>query len=632
MFNRRQFLALSALTPFALSAHSHRKESAFQFDLQENQFLLHKRPFQIRSGEMHPARIPKIYWRHRIQMAKAMGMNTIAIYVMWNYHEEQEGQFDFSSDNRDLAHFIKLCQQEQLYVIFRPGPYICGEWDLGGIPAYLLADPNIVLRANSSKAPRYMQAAGRYIQTLAKMIKPLMLDQGGPILMIQIENEFGSYSNDVEYLEELRQLWLRQGIDGPFYTEDGYEQLMQNKTVIQGGAIGLSGGESADIIKTRKDYPHVPVMCGELYPGWLTHWGDPILQGKDVDVSKTISEMMAAGQSFNIYVIHGGTNFGFWAGANSEKGEYQPDITSYDYAAPINEQGQPTAAFHRYRDIIGAALGTALPPIPAPIKTLKQHSNKPLLPKFFTSIWDHLPTPRAFNQVQAMEQLGQNSGLVLYQTSLTTADTTQAQLQIAELHDYATLHFDQHYLGAISRTRIKAGAFADLQMHAHRQALRLNQMKPGQLSILVEGMGRINYGRVPVDRKGILSPVQIKTESAEPRTLEHWHITSLHLDQTYLARLHATKNQGRRGNFFHLEFQLDSHLNEIGDCYIDLEHWTKGIVWVNGHNLGRYWKLGPQTRLYCPANFLQPGSNRVLIFDHHHIHPKPIAFKTHLED
>ena len=625
MLNRRQFLTLSAISPLAFHSGAAEKSASFQFDGKENRFLLNHQSFQIRSGEMHPARIPKPYWRHRIQMAKAMGMNTIAIYVMWNYHEQQEGQFDFSSENRDIVHFMRLCQEEQLYVILRPGPYICGEWDLGGIPSYLLADADIVLRANSSTAPRYMQAATRYIQHLAALVKPLMLDNGGPILMIQIENEFGSYSNDLVYLEELRRLWIAQGIDGPFYTEDGYEQLMQNKTVIPHGAIALSGGESADIIKTRQDYPHVPVMSGELYPGWLTHWGDPMMQGKEVDVSKAIEGLMAAGHSFNIYVIHGGTNFGFSAGANTEKGEYQPDITSYDYAAPINEQGLPTAAYHLYREIIRKALGTPLPSIPAPIKTLKQHLHRPLLPRFFTSIWDHLPPAKSYSDVQSMESLGQQAGLILYQTKLDAAD---GSLHIDELHDYATLHLDHRYLGAISRTKLRSGLFTTLNMHAHRQPVELQTTRQTDLSILVEGMGRINYGRVPVDRKGILSAVILKGQDGTQRQLKQWEITTLPLDLSYLQSLRATPNRGRCGNFF----ELNVNLKDLGDCYIDMQHWTKGFVWVNGHHLGRFWKLGPQSRLYCPASFLQSGRNQILIFDHHQIKASPIAFTLSLED
>ncbi|TXI96454.1 MAG: beta-galactosidase [Burkholderiaceae bacterium] len=625
--------------PTQLLNKAHASNKTFGFATDDNQFLLNGKPLQIRSGEMHPARIPKAYWRHRIQMAKAMGMNTIAIYVMWNYHEQQEGAFDFTTENRDMAHFVRLCQEEQLHVILRPGPYVCAEWDLGGIPSYLLAEQDIVLRANSHHAPRYMQAASRYIAELAKQMRPLMLEHGGPILMVQIENEFGSYGNDHEYLEELRQLWLKNGINGPFYTQDGYDQLMKNKTSLAGAAIGLSGGESADILKTRKDYPKVPVMSGELYPGWLTHWGDPKMQGKDVDLSKALRELMNAGQSFNFYVIHGGTNFGFTAGANTEKGEYQPDVTSYDYAAPMNEQGEATAAFHRYRHIIEESLRKRDPKasiiaIPKPMKKLKEKLNQPLQAHYFTSIWDHLPTSESSTETRSMESLGQNQGLILYQTTLPQSNM---EIQIQELHDYALIHVDQHYQAAISRSKCPATLYPKAKLHAHRAPVLLENPEQASLSILVEGMGHINYGRSLIDRKGIVSDVMARTttDSASStggaQKLQHWKITRLPLDTAYISALKATRlkeNEHRHGHFFKTELTL----TEIGDCFIEMKEWVKGMVWVNDHNLGRYWRLGPQHRLYCPATFLKKGKNTIIIFDFHLKEAAPFYLRTQLEE
>ncbi len=651
MLNRRQFTQLSALSLLLPSHFTHAITTTnrrLSFASDRNAFLLDGETLQIRSGEMHPARIPKAYWRHRIQMAKAMGMNTIAIYVMWNYHEQKEGVFDFTSENRDMAHFVRLCQQEQLYVILRPGPYVCAEWDLGGIPSYLLAAHDIVLRANSRLAPRYMHAASRYIAELAKQMRSLMLENGGPILMVQIENEFGSYGNDIEYLEELRQLWLKHGIQGPFYTQDGYEQLMQNKTSLPGAAIGLSGGESADILKTRKDYPNVPVMSGELYPGWLTHWGDPIMQGKDVDLSKALQEMMEAGQSFNFYVIHGGTNFGFTAGANIEKGQYQPDITSYDYAAPINEQGQATAAFHRYRKIIEEGLkkrepNTKLAALPKPIKALKEKLNQTLHARYFTSVWDHLPTAKSMPELRSMESLGQNQGLMLYQTTLPIPD---AELQIDELHDYALIHVNQAFQASITRTKCPASIYPAANLHAHRQPVRLRHDEAAQLSILLEAMGHINYGRSLVDRKGILSGVIARQQlaaNAEPKVdaqnqgqkdaqaLRNWKLTKLAFDAAYIESLTESpqhQDEQRHGHFFKCELDL----KDPGDCYIELKAWVKGMVWVNGHALGRYWRLGPQHRLYCPASFLQKGRNTILIFDFHLKKAAPFYLRSGLED
>lgn len=638
MFNRRQFLQVSTLsvlgnnfTNYAYAtAGTRQQQVTFSFSQTENQFLLNNKPLQIRSGEMHPARIPKAYWKHRIQMAKAMGMNTIAIYVMWNYHEEREGHFDFRTENRDIRHFIQLCQNEGLYVLLRPGPYVCGEWDMGGIPAYLLRDEDIVLRANSQVAPRYMAAAKRYIQHLAQLIKPYMLAQGGPILMVQIENEFGSYGRDPQYLEELRQLWIENDIHGPFYTQDGLTQLLANKTSIANAAIGLSGGEVSDIQKARELYPSQPVMCGELYPGWLTHWGDPRLQGTDVDMSTTIAAMMREQLSFNIYVIHGGTNFGFSAGANTEKQEYQPDITSYDYAAPINEQGQANQYYWKYRAIIQQALGRELADVPPPIPQLTIDPEQRYLPSFWCSLWDHLPTPIKTKHPMSMESLGQTSGFVLYQTNL-SRDSQQA-LQIDEVHDYASIHLNEHYCGAISRTKINTQQFEQFKVINHRQDFPLpawsdQEHQQQSLQILVEGMGRINYGRVAVDRKGLCSKVILHQSSQKTKELEDWLCYRLPMDRRFLRQLKPSKTHNlRTGNFFRLVLPVTTP----GDVYIDMQHWIKGLVWVNGHALGRYWQLGPQQRLYCPGTFLKKGRNEIIIFDLHHLQPQQISLHNSL--
>ncbi|WP_246464325.1 beta-galactosidase [Undibacterium seohonense] len=631
MFNRRQFISAAALMPLGLhAAATSNNAQKFAFHATENTFLLNGQPVQIRSGEMHPARIPAPYWRHRIQMAKAMGMNTIAIYVMWNYHETEEGVFDFSTENRDISAFMKICQDEGLYVILRPGPYVCGEWDLGGIPAYLLRHSDIKIRANSSEAPVYMSGVKRYFTQLAKIVKPLMIDNGGPILMLQIENEFGSYGRDDKYLEELRQYWINLGIDGPFYTQDGLPQLLENKTSIKNGAIGLSGGEVVDIHAARQKYPHVPVMSGELYPGWLTHWGDPKFQGMDVDVSATLAGMMKEKISFNIYVIHGGTNFGFSAGANTEKGQYQPDITSYDYGAPINEQGAPTKAYFAYRKVIQDSLQIQLPAVPKPIPTIASSAAVPLLPKFYASIWDNLPKPIATEQPQAMEMLGQHSGFILYRKML--GKLAAGHLKIDEVNDYATVHLNKTYLGGFSRAKIPNDMSSALKVvnKGGSIALTSGQGVENQLDILVEAMGRINYGRFgAIDRKGICSAVTVLGDNKQVDTIQAWNTYLLPVDEPFIQNLRPTTskdNKNRPGCFFKLHLKLD----EIGDTYIDMKNWTKGVVWINGHNIGRYWKLGPQTRLYCPASWLKKGDNQILIFDFHQTQAKTVSLERTL--
>ena len=311
-----------------------------QFSLGKEDFLLDGKPLQVISGEVHPARIPAEYWRHRVQMIKAMGCNTVAAYVFWNYHESQPGVFDFKTENKNIARFIRICQEEGMWVLLRPGPYVCAEWDFGGLPPYLLKIPDIKIRCMD---PRYIKAMTGYIQRLAKEITPLQCTNGGPILMVQAENEYGSYGNDREYMETVRKLWQKNGITVPFYTADGPAPYMLEAGSLSGAAIGLdSGSDENDFLQGKKQNPDVPVFSAETYPGWLTHWGEKWAKPDTNVLKKEVEFLLKNKKSFNFYVIHGGTNFGFTAGANAFSPiQYQPDITSYDYDAPINENGEP---------------------------------------------------------------------------------------------------------------------------------------------------------------------------------------------------------------------------------------------------------------------------------------------------
>ncbi|EUC18501.1 UNVERIFIED_ORG: beta-galactosidase [Burkholderia sp. CF145] len=609
----------------------------FSFAANGDGFLLDGKPFQIRSGELHPARIPVEYWRHRIQMAKAMGMNTIALYVMWNYHELTEGTFDFYTDNRDIGAFIRLCQAENMWVLFRPGPYVCAEWDLGGIPSWLLKHTDIRLRTDRATDPRYMHAVERYINELLPRVKPWMTESGGPILMIQIENEFGSFDSNSAYLEEIRQLWIRGGIHGPFYTEDGLVQLQQNRSNVAGGAIALSNGNAAQIEAVRKAFPSVPAMAGEVYPGWLTHWGERAFQGTSVDLSATLDELMRKNLSFNLYVIHGGTSFGFYAGANvdADSGEYQPDITSYDYAAPVSEQGVATKHYMQYRSIIAGYLSTPLPPVPSPIETIPvtdATGTRRLMPQRYASIWDNLPAALPSAQTthpQPFEMYGQAFGFVLYRKRLARYES--GSLDIANVHDYATVFIGDQYVGGVSRTRMPEERALPLKV-----VLREPVALPGAssvpddarvLEILVEGMGRVNYGHSMIDRKGIIDPVVLHHASGAREVLTGWEVVLLPMDESFVENLRPLcSNPDKAGLFFMATLSIDA----VGDVYFDMSEWTKGIVWVNGHNLGRYWNIGPQRRLYCPAPWLKPGDNTVLIFDLHQLEAKPVSLASTL--
>ncbi len=642
--DRRSFLRLSVLTPAALAAGSvpalaagtangtapvpNRGRHQFGFAPDGSAFLLDGKPFQIRSGEMHPSRIPPQYWRQRIRMAKAMGLNTVSLYVMWNFIEQAEGVFDFETGRRNFAAFVRTCQEEGMWVLLRPGPYVCGEWDLGGIPPYLLADPSIQLRVGSATDPRYMAAVSRYYAQLIPRVRPLLVANGGPVLMVQIENEYGSFGADQSYLEELRQLWIDGGVPGPFYTEDGLSQVEQNHTNVPGGAIALSGGDANQIAQARQAFPQVPAMAGEVYPGWLTHWGDPVIEGggPEYDISSTLQGLMAGGLSFNLYMFHGGTSFGLWAGSNAanDGSEFQADITSYDYSAPVTEQGVATTRYRQYRQIIARSLKTTLPPIPTAIPTIARPASPDMTPKAYASLWNNLPAPAVTSDApQSMESLGQQHGFVLYRRPLLPTGTS-GTLTIDGVRDYATVQLGGTYQGGFSRQTLPAPYASPLNLVGDDGALAIAASRAGQptLDVLVEAMGHVNYGHAIVDPKGILGSVSLAAGSGSPETLTGWETFLLGMDWAYVAGLRrGVGDRNRPGQFFALELTLGTR----ADTYVDMSGWTKGIVWVNGNCLGRYWNLGPQQHLYCPAPFLRRGFNEIVLFDAHQTQPAPLG-------
>ncbi|WP_143310435.1 glycoside hydrolase family 35 protein [Chitinophaga vietnamensis] len=561
------------------------------FALSKTEFLLDGKPFQMISGEMHPARIPHEYWRHRIKMAKAMGCNTIAAYVFWNYHETTKGQFDFSTGNHNIAEFIKIAQEEGMWVLLRPGPYVCAEWEFGGLPPYLLQTPDIKVRCLD---PHYMEAVERYVQHLAAEVKPLLVTNGGPVVMMQIENEYGSYGNDKQYLYTLKDLWVKNGINIPFYTADGATAYMLEAGGVPGAAIGLdSGGSEEDFAAAKKQNPDVPAFSSESYPGWLTHWGEPWQRPGIDGISKEVKFLMDTKRSFNLYVVHGGTNFGYTAGANSGGKGYEPDVTSYDYDAPINEQGNATPKYQALRQLIGSYLpkGKQLPPVPAPVPTIS-------IPGFtlkpFTSVWDHLPAPVRSPQPKPFEAYGQDYGFMLYKTTL--IGHKSGKLVIRDLHDYATVFLNGQFIGSLDR-------------RLGEQSINLpkTDVKDPVLEILVEGMGRINFAEALIDRKGITDRVVLNG-----MTLMNWDVYSLPMQEKFVQSLTLSSGHpAKKGQFFKASFQLSN----TGDTYIDMSAFKKGIVWVNGHNLGRYWEIGPQRSLYCPAPWLKKGENEIIVFD-----------------
>ena len=586
-----------------------RAQGIHHFSLGKTDFLLDGKPFQIISGEMHPARIPREYWRHRIRMAKAMGCNTIAVYIFWNYHESSPGVFDFSTGNRDIATFIRLCKEEGLWVLLRPGPYVCAEWDWGGLPTWLLKIPDIKVRCRD---PRYMSAVTRYVTRLSHEIAPLQCDHGGPIVMVQVENEYGSYANDKGYLSALRSLWRNVGITVPFYTADGPTDFMLEAGNLDGCAIGLdSGGSDADFATAGKRNPNVPAFSSETYPGWLTHWKEQWQHPDTAGIMNDVRYLLSHHRSFNLYVVHGGTNFGYTAGANAfSPVQFQPDVTSYDYDAPINEQGRGTPKYAALRQLIASYTDHALPQPPAPIPVMEIPAF-PLEP--VSTLWDHLPAPKRSPQPLPMEDFDQHNGIILYRTTL--IGHKSGNLTITEPHDFALVFLNGKFIDTVFRD---GGNWT--------VKLPKTDVKDPVLEILVESMGHINFAQYLIDRKGITDRVTLNG-----MTLMNWETFNLPLaTPPVLAASRASAPAAThrdKGGFFRGRFVLDS----TADTYFDLSGYKKGVVWVNGHNLGRYWYVGPQKHLYCPASWLKKGTNEVIVLDLLQDQPAPIKGITTLE-
>ena len=604
---KRIILLAAFVILLTVNTSAQKQRARHTFALGTTEFLLDGQPFQIISGEMHPARIPVEYWRHRIQMAKAMGCNTIGVYIFWNYHEKEEGVFDFETGNKNLAQFFRIVQEEQMWLLVRPGPYVCAEWDLGGIPPYLLKIPDIKLRCMDQ---RYMAAAERYMKRLAAEMKPWLVTSGGPILMVQIENEYGSYGNDRNYMSRLKEIWTENGIDVPFFTGDGPTVHMLEAGTLPDCAVGLDSGRSPeDFELAGKINPGVPVFSSETYPGWLTHWGEKWARPDTADLMREVKYLMDNKKSFNLYVIHGGTNFGFTAGANSGGKGYEPDITSYDYDAPIDERGKATPKYMALRKLIGSYLekGSKLPDIPAPVNSF---DIPPISVGVFTSVWDNLPEPVRSVQPQPLEAYNQDYGFILYKTKL--IGHKSGTLKVTELHDYATIFLDGEFIGTLDRSE----GINTIEIPAGKSESPV-------LEIFVEAMGRINYGEYIIDRKGITERVTLNG-----MTLMNWEVYNLPMDDKFIYDLRSSgRTPGKRGIFFRGNFFITPE----GDTFLDMTNFKKGVVWVNGRNLGRYWEKGPQKRLYCPASWLRNGQNEIIIFDLLQTEPKIVIGKKTME-
>lgn len=568
-------LALLTLTP-----HS--------FGWNDTDFLLDGQPFVIRAGEVHFSRIPREYWQHRLRMVRAIGCNTVCAYLFWNVHEPEPGKFDFRGQ-ADAAAFCRMAQQEGLKVILRPGPYSCAEWDGGGFPYWLLKNPDIKLR---TRDPVYLAAVKRYLLAVGRQLAPLEWSRGGPILMVQVENEYGSYGSDREYIGVLRDYLKEAGFAGPFVTCDGPSQLKNDTRDDIFCMVNFGSDPEGAFRALREVRPKGPLLCGEYYPGWFDHWGGRHARGDTERILRDLEYMLAHRASFSIYMVHGGTSFGFTAGANSPP--YRPIVGSYDYDAPITENGDPTPKFHAIRELMARYLlpGESLPPIPDPIPVISTPSVR-LTP--VTPLLASLSKPRKSETPLTMEACDQASGLILYRTKLPPGPA--ARLTVREPHDYAIVMLDGRRLGTLDR-RLSQNSL-DIP----------ERVATSTLDILVEAMGRVTYGQDLHDRKGITDSVSVTTAEGET-TLKGFEIYSLRLDANWLSNL---RPRGPGGG--PLVYRGALQVDDVGDTFLDMRAWNKGLVWVNGHNLGRYWRIGPQQTMYVPGAWLHKGKNDVVVLD-----------------
>jgi beta-galactosidase len=553
------------------------------------QFLLDGKPFQIISGEMHYARIPREDWHDRLKMARAMGLNTISTYVFWNLHEPKPGVYDFTGQ-LDVAAFIRAAQKEGLYVILRPGPYVCAEWDLGGLPAWLLADPTVILRSDD---PKFMQPVARWLKRLGQELAPLQAARGGPILAVQVENEYGSFDSDHQYMKHIYELIAGAGFsDSLLYTADGPEQLPKGTLPGVPAVVNFGPGEAQHAFETLAAFrPNQPLMAGEYWAGWFDEWGGKHAATDTAQQVADLKWMLMQGYSVNFYMFHGGTTFGFMNGANFYE-SYKPQTTSYDYDAALDESGRPTKKYFAFQEVIVAHNpAVKLPDVPqtSPLITVP-----PFALTESGSLWGNLGYPVWSDAPETMETLRQAYGYVLYRTNI--AGAASGELNLDGMHDYAKV-----YVNGVEQ--------ATFDRRLNQPALTIRADQPDNtLDILVENGGRVNFGKHLRDqRKGIAPPVTFAGKE-----LRRWQIYLLPMTDLNAAKfVPATPKEETGPGFARGTFSL----TVTGDTFLDMRGFAKGVAWVNGHLLGRFWSIGPQQTLYVPAPWLKVGTNEVVIFD-----------------
>ncbi|MBA8779534.1 beta-galactosidase [Staphylococcus schleiferi subsp. coagulans] len=568
-----------------------------RFEINET-FVLDKKPFKILSGAIHYFRIPKEDWQHSLYNLKALGFNTVETYVPWNFHETEKGTFLFDG-NRDLKRFIELAQQEGLYVIVRPSPYICAEWEFGGLPAWLLNDRTMRIR---SRDPQFLAYVRRYYQVLFKILTPLQIDQNGPIIMFQIENEYGSYGEDQEYLRAIANMMREEGVTVPFFTSDGaWDQCLRAGSMIDDNILptGNFGSRTTQNFQNLKTFHEEhgktwPLMCMEFWDGWFNRWGEAVIKRDSDDLAKEVKEAIQLG-SVNLYMFHGGTNFEFWNGCSARGTKDLPQVTSYDYHAPLDEAGNPTPKYFALQKMLKDVLPDVQQHEPK-VKTFMAKKDIPLTNKVnLFEVLEEISTKTTSFYPQSMEEAGSGYGYMMYRTTLTRA-TEQEKLRIVDARDRVHCFIDQECVYQAYQEEI--GDTFEVNLKSNQP----------QVDVLVENMGRVNYGYkllAATQRKGIGQGLMQDlhfVQNWEQFDIDFYKLKEEHFQRAWSAQQPA---------FYRYEFELETPDN----THIDVSGFGKGVVLVNGFNIGRYWEVGPSQSLYISKAFLKQGKNEIIVFD-----------------
>jgi beta-galactosidase len=563
-------------------------------------------PFRIISGGLHYFRVHPGQWHDRLRKARLMGLNTVDTYVPWNLHQPSPGSPPDFSEGLDLPRFLDLAAAEGLYVLLRPGPYICAEWEGGGLPSWLLAEPGIRLRSGD---PRYLAAVRGWFTALLPAVVPRLGSSGGPVLAVQVENEYGAYGDDTAHLRSIADLLAEGGVDVPLFTCDQPGDLARGQLPGALATVNFGSRAAEGLAALRERQPEGPLMVTEFWDGWFDRWGGPHVVRGPAAAAAELDAVLSAGASVNLYMFHGGTNFGFTNGAN-DKHTYRPTVTSYDYDAPLDEAGDPTPKYAAFREVIARYAAVPDEPVPLPSKKLSTLGIALDRSASLLAGADRLGQAVTAGRPRSMEELGQDFGFVLYETRVPAAGPTA--LYAEAVRDRAQVFVDGQPVGTLER-------------ESHQHALAFHAPRPGALlQVLVENQGRVNYGPGIHDRKGLLGEVLVGGRAAGTWTSRPLPLGGPDVLDALDSLPFAPTAAPPVGPAFHRGL-VD--VETPADTYLDLTGWTKGNAWVNGFPLGRYWSRGPQRTLYVPRTALRSGPNEIVVLELHAAAQHTVAFR-----